>query len=57
MGAFLELKEKHVKYILDYIENHGFAAHGFYYGLKKNGGEAWSLRSGTSFYGYVKRRN
>ncbi len=55
MGAFLELKEKHVKYILDYIENHGFAAHGFYYGLKKNG-EAWSLRSGTSFYGYVKEK-
>ena len=55
MGAFLELKEKHVKYILDYIEDHGFAAHGFYYGLKKNG-DTWSLRNGTTFFGYVKEK-
>lgn len=40
MEAFFELKRQHVKYILDYIERHDFATHGFYYGLKKS---EWGL--------------
>lgn len=53
MEAFQELKEQHVKYILDYIDTHGFAAHGFYYGLKDTQA-GWRLRKGTTFFGYVR---
>lgn len=53
MEAFFELKRQHVKYILDYIERHDFATHGFYYGLKKENG-AWVLRNGSTFYGYIR---
>lgn len=55
MEAFLELKEQHVKYILDYIENHGYAAQGFYYGLKRNG-DTWSIRKGATFFGYIREK-
>lgn len=55
MEAFQELKEQHVKYILDYILDHGFAAHGFYYGLKRYEGQ-WRLRNGTTFFGYVREK-
>ncbi|WP_430884938.1 GNAT family N-acetyltransferase [Fusibacter sp. JL216-2] len=53
MEAFFELKRQHVKYILDYIERHDFATHGFYYGLKKVNGD-WTLRNGSTFYGYIR---
>lgn len=53
MEGFLELKSAHVRYIVDYIDTHGYSAQGFYYGLKKVG-DAWQLRNGTTFYGYVK---
>ena len=55
MEAFHELKEQHVKYILDYIDTHGFAAHGFYYGLKDTE-TGWRLRKGTTFFGYVRQK-
>jgi len=55
MEAFQELKEQHVKYILDYIESHGVAAQGFYYGLKRDE-DQWQLRNGITYFGYVREK-
>ncbi len=53
MEAFFELKNNHIDHMIEYIERHGYASQGFYYGLKRIDGK-WQIRNGTTFYGYVK---
>jgi len=53
MEAFIELGNIHVENIIDYINRHGWEAHGFYYGLKIEN-EKWCIRNGSTYFGLVK---